>query len=246
MLFSRAKSFFRRFFEEYRSYLILLSKQRSREGLYGFLREHYAQIPFGAEVLTVGAGGEINDLLMAYSTAKSFRVVSLDIDQNRDPDVVGDICATSLGPSRFDVVVLCEVIEHLKSPEQGLANIHQMLKPGGKLILSAPFVFPIHDQPHDYFRFTRFGLEMLLESFRDVVVTQRNTYFEAIDVLWMRLLLEKSPRALIAGYVFVPIIYFIKRPITMLLNRLIPVNGMTTGYIATAIKHRQYSRTQID
>jgi len=244
MLLSRVKYFLMRTFEKYRSYLILLSKRRSRQGLYEFLRQHYSRIPAGAKVLSVGAGGEIHDLLVSYATAKGFHVVSLDIDRNREPDIVGDICTTSLGDSHFDAVVLCEVLEHLKSPDQGLCNIYRMLKYGGKLILSAPFILPIHDQPHDYFRFTRFGLEMLLKDFQKVAVSERNSYFEAIDVLWMRLLMEKSRRALIIGCVFAPIIYFLQRPLTVLLNHLILSNSMTTGYTAIAIKEYHNNTTE--
>jgi hypothetical protein len=39
-----------------------------------------------------------------------------------------------------------------------------VLRPGGWLVLSAPFYWPLHEEPHDYFRFTRYGLEHLMRE----------------------------------------------------------------------------------
>ena len=122
-----------------------------------------------------------------------FRVVRFDIDESRGPDIIGDICSYNFDAREFDVVVMSEVLEHLHSPHLGLANIYGILKQGGTLILSTPFILPMHDRPHDYFRFTRYGLEFLLNDFRRVQIEERNSYFEAIDVLWVRLLQTNVP-----------------------------------------------------
>ena len=236
MVLNKIINLFEHQFMKYRKYLVHLSKKRSRQSLYEFLEKQYSMIREEADVLTVGSGGDINKLLMSHATVSKFHVLSLDIDSNREPDIVGDICKTDFGEGRFDAVVLCEVLEHLKHPDQGLANIHKMLKPGGTLILSTPFIFPVHDRPHDYFRFTRYGLELLLESFGDVVITERNSYFEAIDVLWMRLLFENNRREVVISIVLVPVIFFLIRPITKLLTRLIKSDSVTTGYVVTATK----------
>jgi len=236
MLPTKVRNIFSRQYFKYRSFLIRLSKRRSRQGLYEFLDNQYSKIRDGADVLTVGAGGDINKPLMLHAAENRFKVLSLDIDKDREPDIVGDITAIDFGENRFDVVVLCEVLEHLKYPDRGLANIYRMLKPGGSLILSTPFIFPIHDRPLDYFRFTRYGLEWLLEDFSDVVITERNSYFEAIDVIWVRLLFEKNVHAVAFSLVMVPIIYFVTRPITLLLTRVIKSDSLTTGYVVTATK----------
>ena len=59
----------------------------------------------------------------------------------------------------FDTVLCTEVIEHLPQPWMSLNEMARVLKPGGHLILSAPFVHVHHEIPHDYYRFTFFGLQ---------------------------------------------------------------------------------------
>lgn len=213
-----------------------MSKQRSRQGLYEFLAREYASIPSGADVLSVGAGGEVNHLLSTIARKSGFTLTTFDIDPERGPDVVGDICTYDFGARRFDAVVIAEVLEHLASPPLGLQTVHRILRPGGRLILSTPFILPLHDRPYDYFRFTRYGLQMLLRDFHEVVVRERNSYFEAIDVLWVRLLIEQSRHARLTSYFLVPLIYYIKRPVTQLLSRIVRTDAMTTGYVVTAVR----------
>ena len=64
--------------------------------------------------------------------------------------------------ARYDTILCCEVLEHLPRPELALAELYRLLRPGGHLILSVPFLCRLHEEPHDYFRFTEHGLAELL------------------------------------------------------------------------------------
>ena len=64
----------------------------------------------------------------------------------------------------FDVVLLTQVIEHLERPETGLIEIHRVLKEKGVLIISWPFLYPIHEAPRDFFRYTKYGMKYLAEK----------------------------------------------------------------------------------
>ena len=222
--------------DKYVGWLWRLSKKRSRHGLYEFLASQFSQITRNSIVLTIGSGGEINDLLDRYAQLASFRVTSLDIDPKRLPDVVGDACSCPFVENAFDAVVISEVLEHVHSPSDALASIHRILRTDGLIILTVPFILPMHDRPCDYFRFTEHGLKMLLARFRDVKVTPRNTYFEAIDVLWVRLLQTELRSAKLLSLVVVPLIFFIARPITVVLGKLVATDAMTTGYAVSAKK----------
>lgn len=64
----------------------------------------------------------------------------------------------------FDTVLLADVLEHLAEPTRLLAELARVLAPGGKLLVMVPFLYNIHEQPHDYYRYTRFALERLLSG----------------------------------------------------------------------------------
>jgi SAM-dependent methyltransferase len=57
------------------------------------------------------------------------------------------------------------VLEHVFETERAVRNLHRALAPGGRLIVAVPFAFPLHDEPHDYYRFTRHALRRMLEPF---------------------------------------------------------------------------------
>lgn len=217
-------------------WLIELSKNRSRQGLYEFLNKVFSKIKPNENVLTVGAGGEVNKLLDEYSEKNNFKVLSFDISDEQNPDILGDICNYDFEGNLFDTIVICEVLEHLHSPHLGVENIYKALKPGGQLILTTPFIFPIHDRPYDYFRFTKYGLQHLLSKFENVEVNERNSALEAIDVLWMRLNKIQGKRTFILKRIIILTVYYLKRPLTLFLMRYIKTDIMTTGYNVTANK----------
>ncbi|MGH2920631.1 MAG: class I SAM-dependent methyltransferase, partial [Gaiellaceae bacterium] len=63
-----------------------------------------------------------------------------------------------------DTLLMTSVLEHLEQPERGVAEAFRLLKPGGHLILTAPFIWPIHEAPRDFFRYSPYGLRHLLEE----------------------------------------------------------------------------------
>jgi len=80
------------------------------------------------------------------------------------PNVFGDARYLPVGNDALDVVLLFEVLEHVKDTEKVLNEIRRVLRPGGQLFISVPFIYPIHDAPNDYWRFTIFGIENTLEK----------------------------------------------------------------------------------
>jgi SAM-dependent methyltransferase len=78
------------------------------------------------------------------------------------PQVFGDAHALPFPSGRLDCILLLDVLEHLPEPDRCMAEIRRVLKPEGLLIIQVPFIYPIHDKPLDYQRWTIFGLLRLL------------------------------------------------------------------------------------
>jgi SAM-dependent methyltransferase len=81
----------------------------------------------------------------------------------RGLDVVADLGALPFRDGAFDAALHIVTIEHLREPGRALAEISRTLSPGATLLIAAPHEWEVHQAPHDYFRYTRYGLEYLLE-----------------------------------------------------------------------------------
>ena len=80
------------------------------------------------------------------------------------PDIVGDAQQLPGRSDCADIVLSTQVIEHVPHPEKLVREAFRILKPQGVLLLTGPFYWPLHEEPHDFFRFTRYGFDHLLTS----------------------------------------------------------------------------------
>jgi SAM-dependent methyltransferase len=87
----------------------------------------------------------------------------------------------------FDVVLCTEVLEHLTEPQRAIDEMYRVLEPGGQLLLTTRFLFPIHDAPHDYFRYTKYGLLYLLRRFDEIRLEEETDAIGTLAVLVQRL-----------------------------------------------------------
>lgn len=72
------------------------------------------------------------------------------------PDIFADATQLPFGNESFDAIACFEVLEHVPEPYIALAEIGRVLKPGGIAAISMPFLYPEHDAPHDYQRWTEY------------------------------------------------------------------------------------------
>lgn len=86
----------------------------------------------------------------------------LDMEPGPGVDVVDDILTVE-GLEGFNTVVCCETLEHITEPWTAIERMYAALDPGGLVILTTVFSFPIHECPEDFWRFTPDGLRYLLE-----------------------------------------------------------------------------------
>ena len=76
-------------------------------------------------------------------------------------DLVGTAYALPVPDASFDSALCTAVLEHLEEPEAALRECHRVLKPGGIALYSVPFIWHLHEEPRDFFRFSRHGLGYL-------------------------------------------------------------------------------------
>src|SRR3982750_1096442 len=113
--------------------------------------------------------------------------VALDLKPGVGVQIIGDAQMLAIRDASFEVVLCTEVLEHLPEPQQAIDEIFRVLVPGGQLLLTTRFLFPIHDAPHDYFRFTKYGLRHLLRAFEIIELQEETDSVGTLAVLLQRL-----------------------------------------------------------
>ena len=94
-------------------------------------------------------------------------------------DIRGHLESIPLRARSVDHILCLVVLEHTRDPRCVLAEFSRVLKPGGTLVMIVPFLWEEHQPPHDYFRFTRYGIRALLEPlpFRVTLVRPMGGFF---------------------------------------------------------------------
>lgn len=117
-------------------------------------------------VLDVGCGHKPYQHLLLGSPSHATKYIGLDLPDNcyERPDLERDGKVIPLPECSVDTVILTEVLEHCPDPAAVLKEVHRVLRAGGLLFLTVPFIWPIHCVPHDEFRYTPFSLRRLCEE----------------------------------------------------------------------------------
>jgi len=120
------------------------------------------------DVLDVGAGA-MNYRSMIQSTGANYK--SLDFggteskyDKNSKLDFVGDIQNLSFNDETYDTIFCSQVLEHIPEPQKALYEISRVLKKDGQALISVPHLAYLHNEPNDFYRYTKHGLSFMMEK----------------------------------------------------------------------------------
>ena len=156
-----------------------------RRHILAFVRRAAAGTPAGTRLLDAGAGEGPYRALFSHCAYVSSDWSSSPHPGARGADIISPLERLPVDDGAFGAVLCTQVLEHVERPEVVMAELFRVLEPGGALWLTAPMVGELHEEPYDFFRYTRHGLRSLAEAagFADVEVEPLGGYFTALAVL---------------------------------------------------------------
>lgn len=194
-----------------------------------------AHLPANARVLDAGAGERVH---AKYFPAGRYVGVDLaigDASWNYGKlDAIADLTALPFRDHSFEACINIVTLEHVREPARALHEIERALAPGGRLLLIVPHEWEVHQSPHDYFRYTGFGIAHLLKTagFEHFTIEPVGGYFRLMS------------RRLLNGLQFFPGPFFFIAAVFLVPPALVLPwfdsldrdRNFTLGYICTAEK----------
>jgi SAM-dependent methyltransferase len=171
--------------------------------------------------------GTVLDLGSAESPYASLTGRRLPVDIRPFPGVkvLADAGNLPFKDSSLSSVLCTELLEHILEPERVVSELHRILLPGGILILTAPFLYPIHRDPVDFHRFTEDGLRAMLQDFQVLSIIPQGKIFTVLGLMvHVEAETYRLPLPLkLCAWLMAHIIAFF--------DTFIPQTGWTTGYL---------------
>jgi len=131
----------------------------------GTLLRAEAERYFSGRLLDIGCGNKSKQLLVGDLVDE---YVGLDhaetLHDLTQADLIGNAYEIPIPDASFDSVLCTAVLEHLEDPHAALLEASRILKPGGYAIYTAPLYWHLHEEPRDFFRYTRHGLQHLFTA----------------------------------------------------------------------------------
>ena len=133
-----------------------------------FVRNSLESIPKRQYILDLGCGDQRYKKYV--SEGKSY--IGMDHAQGGGkcycsggvPDITGDIRAIPLKSNSIDYILCTEVLEHVDDTTRAMREVSRVLRDPGLLIITVPFIFPEHNSPNDFYRFTMGGIRFVCEQ----------------------------------------------------------------------------------
>lgn len=151
---------------------LLYFQHRKINNLLNKLAEEYDKPDF--TILEIGTGTKA---LVHKKLFKSAHFIASDIAKNENIDQVIDVTKSgALDTESYDLILCMNVLEHLPNPQKAIDIMYQGLKNPGQLFIVTPFLFPIHDPPYDFYRYSEYALKKMMGSFSQVSIKKVHVF----------------------------------------------------------------------
>ncbi len=177
-----------------------------------FLKESLQHLADEQIVHDIGGGQSPQD------RARFKQYVVVDVRAEYHPDILADIHHLPFTDNSLGAITCFSVLEHVQNPEIACQELLRVLRPGGKLLVTVPFIWPYHGSTTagpDYWRFTDDGLRLLFRNFSYIEIVKSGGYFSAL-----------------ANFLpFSSYFYWLFRPLSVFLDFFLSLRSTTSGYI---------------
>ena len=141
-----------------------------------FQQEIFKKFKIEGEIIEFGASDETHKNF-CYNNLKNCKITYSNINSSNKKFLNIDLQKENSINTKYDFVVIFNVLEHLLKPNLAFKNLSKFLKKNGKIIGSTPFIFRVHGAPKDYSRYTKDHLIELLKSnnFENIQIIELGT-----------------------------------------------------------------------
>lgn len=205
------------------------------------------QLPsFSGTILDIGCGRMPYKSMLLSAPSRAERYLGLDLEDDTTykggADLKWDGRKIPMEDNQVEVALATEVLEHCPEPTVVLAEAFRVLKPGGIFFFTVPFLFPLHDVPHDEYRYTPFAMERFLSAagFTDIQIRSLGGWDASLGQLlglWVRRRGMRWPLRAALSVLLLPLVrvlLWMDSPPSSF-----PESQMITGLSGTAVKPKR-------
>ena len=127
--------------------------------------ENCARKYLRGNLIDIGCGTKPYKRMLARYVTQHIGVDRLDpFNKKAERDIIATAYRIPVADESFDCAISIAVLEHLAEPEEAVRECYRVLKKGGVAVYAVPFIWQLHAEPWDYYRFSKYGLQHLFEK----------------------------------------------------------------------------------